>query len=291
VPGATAVAACIAVGLNAYEWFYPLTFSDSYGRAAGLYINPNISGAALVVLMTIGVQAVPGKLREWFAAAAGLGVFLTFSRGALIGWALAVVVLLVTGMLGRRRFALVATVSVLALMTLATQSRSIDDALHELTSVRPELTSRAVQFHRDDVNVDGRLVVAREAWVMFALHPVFGSGLAATTEWRLPSGTHDTYLMHLAEHGILGVFLLPVLLVLLWKAGYDADSPGALALVVFLATWGIFSHNMLEEFYVLVAIAWVAAIGVTAQRAFAAVPQTSPTAAARPVLRTSITWP
>ena len=43
------VAVLFAVALNVYELFVPMAFSNVMGRSAGLYINPNIAGEALVL--------------------------------------------------------------------------------------------------------------------------------------------------------------------------------------------------------------------------------------------------
>jgi ABC-type amino acid transport system permease subunit len=64
----------------------------------------------------------------------------------------------------------------------------------------------------------------------------------------------------MVDHGILGLFVLPLLiLAALWglrPAQYDLALPFAM----FLSMWGFFSHNVLEERYILVAVALVGSI-------------------------------
>jgi hypothetical protein len=61
-----------------------------------------------------------------------------------------------------------------------------------------------------------------------------------------------------AEHGILGLLLVPSLLVVLAVPGLRRPSVELVAGVAFLAVWGFFTHNMLDEWYSLIAIALMA---------------------------------
>jgi hypothetical protein len=87
-----AVVAAVHVGiaLNIYELFVPMSFSNVFGRSAGLYVNPNLAGEALVLGMIVGMTVLPGWYRGPFVLLTGVGVFVTYSRGGLIGWCLAV---------------------------------------------------------------------------------------------------------------------------------------------------------------------------------------------------------
>ena len=84
------VAVHVSVVINVYELFVPMSFSEVVGRSAGLYVNPNISGEALVLGMILGITALPTWYRGAFILLVGAGVFATYSRAGLVGWVIAV---------------------------------------------------------------------------------------------------------------------------------------------------------------------------------------------------------
>jgi len=77
------IAVLIGVGLNLYELLNPGTFSLVFGRAAGLYLNPNTSGSALIAGMILAIDEVRPRWRSQFACLAGLGVV---ALGGQSGW-------------------------------------------------------------------------------------------------------------------------------------------------------------------------------------------------------------
>jgi hypothetical protein len=252
---AIAATEVLGVALNVYEWFVPLSFSFSYGRAAGLYVNPNISAGALVAGMVLGVNAVPSRWREAYVMLAGLGVLLTFSRGGMVGWTAAVAILAAIRTLRRVRLMSIFGLCAVGLWGASVQLPWLGNALDELLSNRPELAQRIGVQGSQDLNTESRLLLAGSALQRFAGNPIAGSGLGATTEdWHLSDGTHNVYVTHLAEHGLLGSFLFPGLLWLIYTRARESTSRTTVALVVFLGIWGMFSHNLLDEFQLLVAI-------------------------------------
>jgi hypothetical protein len=68
------------------------------------------------------------------------------------------------------------------------------------------------------------------------------------------------YLMYLAEQGALGVAIFPALIIALTLRSRGRARTTALAGGVFLACWGFFSHNVMEELPLLLGMALLAAI-------------------------------
>ncbi|HEY8053931.1 MAG TPA: hypothetical protein VIE42_14140, partial [Steroidobacteraceae bacterium] len=91
---ALAVMVVMCVVLNIWDITHPYTLIPvtsefaTVGRAAGLFINPNQAGAALVAGFTLSVGVVPRRWRFVYLATVALGVGLTFSRAAILGLAL-----------------------------------------------------------------------------------------------------------------------------------------------------------------------------------------------------------
>ncbi len=242
------------VGLNVYEYFFPLTFSFSYGRAAGLYMNPNISGGALVAGMLLGLRVIRPLWREWFILFCGAGVVLTFSRGAVIAWSVACALLLCTKEMRRLKLLIVAAVCAVSFWGAVYGSAWFGAASADLLANRPELMRRiGVSGSQSDSNSDSRMELATVGFNRFLRSPFVGNGLGATTtDWQYSEGTHVIYATLLAEHGLLGGALFPALLWLIYARGRQ-QGRGAITFAVFLAVWGVFSHNVVDEFHLLFA--------------------------------------
>lgn len=250
------------VGLNAYDLFNPLTFSPFLGRAAGLYMNPNTAAVALVLGMVLSVEVLPVRLRAGFVGLIGIGVLLTFSRSGALLWVLA------TGLLvGTRamtigalvRFAGLASVVVAGLLAVSGRWQAAVGGLPLVSSDawgRLRLGERAV-----DYSAEIRLAAAREAWAMFRDKPIVGHGVGATAEWVLPESTHNIYLRHLAEYGVVGLAIVPLLAwsVLRRRAGVPVPR-AALGIVAGVVVFGAFSHNVLDERPILIALTAAAAM-------------------------------
>ncbi len=253
----------LAVGNNLYEFYHPFYFTprDAFyanpGRAAGFYMNANRAGAALLVGMVLTVTMMPRNVRVLYALIVGLGVLLTFSRMAIIGWIIIVVLLLIQKLLPPWKFALgavcvvacvLATVSIASYDALGTDGRSnVEGRLDWLASLGQA---------GDDASVEERKDVAALAAQMIAEKPVFGHGVGSTTNWSERSGAHNMYLTYMAEYGVpLGTAILPLLvLASTWGARREARQVAICfgATILFVA---FFSHNVLDEYHYLLGFA------------------------------------
>lgn len=261
---ALVAATLLTAGLNLYELFNPLTFSEIPGRSTGLFANVNQSGSAMVVGLVLGQGAVPPRLRPLYVLATGLGVLPTFSRAAILGW---IVVCALTWLLGGVRLK-----GVLALGA-AGAAVAIFLASPWWTDLRLTLEQRGVLTEnvRDrlavlgggtsgDASTEERLGVAQLAWTTFADRPVTGSGTGATTEGIFELGPHNMYLAMGAEHGIVGMVVVPALVAATVWGGDRVVAPVSLSFAFYVAFWGLFSHNLLEERHLLLGFALVGAM-------------------------------
>jgi len=241
--------AVIGAFLNFYDFFNP-TFSTVPGRAAGLYGNPTISGFMLVSLGILGIRTVGFPLRQVVWALISLAVVITFSRSAWLFVAISTIMLAAYGYFGRGRVryvyaaALVLFISAIAFIVLdrgtgefvarSSLARYLNlDSLQRLgatTSVLSDYSSRQ------------RADVARLGLEYFANSPFFGCGLGFTREWDSPIGTHNMYVLMLAEGGLLGGTMYAAIIGFLIFRGSDRRL--VLGLVVLSA--GFFTHNLLD---------------------------------------------
>lgn len=284
---AIAVSSLIAVGLNLWEITHPMSFSMALGRSAGFYVNPNIAGAALIAGMLLGLPAIPAKLRELFLLLMAVGVFTTLSRGALLCWLIVVSYLVLARAVKGKRlgimFAFGATLalSVAGAMLASGRLGYIGGGAEQF--VRQRLSIGNKEQLGADVSASSRSHLALHALDMFGERPLFGNGAGATVEWNEPESTHNVYVRQLAEYGIVGAWLAPLLVLVLWRSVRAQQTEGAgeasslaivnadagehavrqttaTAFVVFLALWGLFSHNVLDDVFMLIGIALIARI-------------------------------
>jgi len=265
---AIAVSTCLAVALNVWEITHPMTFSRVLGRSAGFYMNPNIAGAALVTGLLLALPVVPTRGREAFVLVVGAGVFLTLSRGALLCFGVVLILLLGSGQLGARRTSILAIGGLILLGSIKNTAISSGELTY--------LNGRAERFVKQrlgigssaeleaDVSASSRSQLVSRALDLFGERPLTGFGTGATVEWSESESTHNIYARYLAEYGVLGAVLMPVLLLLAWPRNDQYSLPvyrsTGRAFVVFVALWGMFSHNVADDSFVLIGLALTTAL-------------------------------
>ncbi len=246
----------------ALDFFHP-TFSEIPGRAAGLYINPDVGAYALSMIMLCAFETVPRRLRWLFVLACGIGVLLTFSRSGWMLWGIGVAWM---GWQGESRSGLKKIVVTTACIALGAgfllmvffgglgsmlQNTAIGSYLDANTLARlgvgaSSLSGRSADLHREEI------------WYSFdqiGRSPLFGHGLGYVYEWELPVGPHNMYLRFAVEGGLLGLFFYLLLMALLWFTSRGIDRVLALQIII----GSFFNHNMLEIPTVILVMAFMLA--------------------------------
>jgi O-antigen ligase len=270
---ATLCAVLMAVALNLYELFNPLSFSTVMGRSAGLYMNPNQCAVALILGMIISLGLLPHRYRLLFVVLVGLGVLLTLSRSAIIGWLITFVTLIKMGQINLRRSLLIGCV-LMAVTVAATvwQWGRIEYQLEDLGVLNANTTMRLDWFNNmdaSDFSATERKEVAEFGWEMFAESPVMGHGVGASIDWSYERSSHNEYLNMMVDHGIIGFFILPLLtLAATWRARGETRQI-SFAFTVFILYFGFFSHNILNERPVLMIFTLLSSMVVSSRVASA----------------------
>ncbi|MGN6655645.1 MAG: O-antigen ligase family protein [Rhodanobacter sp.] len=264
--------ALFATGMNLLDFFHP-RFSNVPGRAAGLYVNPNVAGYALALLMRCGMDSVSARLRWLFVLVCGVGVLVTFSRSAWIMWGVTLVWL---GWRDRAhgakwKFALM-TLSTLAGIgiLLALFTGELGEWLSGTSFARYLDPNTLARMGVGGSSLSGDSAATRTDLIWFSLQqaaqrPLFGHGSGHVYEWGFPVGPHNMYLRFLVEGGVCGLAFYLALLVVLWRATSGLQRMLVLQLVIA----SFFSHNLLESPAVILVITFVLAQQVLQKRELA----------------------
>ena len=243
VKNAVALATLLGVGMNFYELFHPGTFSYTSARAAGLYVDANNSGMALVFGCLVSLTAIRPRWREIFLLLTFAGVVSTFSREAL----LAFTILAAGAAMGRAlSFHRLAVAGAVACALLSAQE--LTNALRGTESWNTANFDR-LSFGTRDASAQDRIRLGRKALEEFEAAPLFGHGFGTDEFWG-DMQSHDFFLNMLANYGILGVFLIPALILSVRRKSWDSNAFG----LVFL-TWSFFFHLVLMLPFSLIIIA------------------------------------
>lgn len=182
-------------------------------RAYGTFPHPNVLGGFLVFSLMTAYYLWYQTENKWLKifvlfsiCIQILGLFLTFSRSALIGWAIASIIWVVW-------------------MRKEKRARFLSSALFGffflcLIALYPQLKSRGGIINYNQVNKEAdseRIIFQNLAWKMIQKHPVKGIGYANMGQRNdeffegeyparyLHAGVHNIYLYIAAEIGIFGI--------------------------------------------------------------------------------------
>lgn len=244
----------------------PKLFVDlGSGRPAGFYVNPNKAGCAFVLGLIVTISIVKQQYRWFYILLVGVGCISTFSRGSILGWLICLLFLIMGRVLSeKRRSAVVPTIVLVLFLIVLNPVQTFSGYLQGGSDSSWDVLNRLEQFQNpslEDDSANERKAVVRYAWVMFAGHPFLGNGLGSTKKWTVSEvSTHNMYLYYMTDHGIIGIIFLPGAIFAVIYRNRGEQPVIILCFIVFVSLWGIFSHNILEERYILSIFALFAAM-------------------------------
>ena len=234
--------------------------SEYRGRAGGLYRNPNIAGKHLVFGLIVSAWVLPRYLRWWFSMFIGLAVLLTFSRSSMMMWGISMLSLAWFDrfLMPRGRAVLLVALMLAGAASLIVLENAV--GIFELVGLSEQLNEDSTGrltgsfFEQTDKSAIQRRMIAGASLDLFLQSPIFGGGLASTSDWDFAVGTHNMYLWLAAELGALGLLLYLWLILIYWSVG----APLARTFVLALILSSLFTHNTLEQPSMAVVFAFVA---------------------------------
>jgi O-antigen ligase len=260
----TLVAAVLfGVALNIYELFVPMSFSQTMGRSAGLYQNPNMAGEALVLGMIVSATVLEPRFRGSFILLTGIGIFATLSRAAILMWVIAAVGLLLVGRLRLKNLLVSATVGLLLVVLVLFPRWDQLMTAWQSTGVINVNVQERLGWLMDPSDVSDyssweRKYVAQLAWNKISEHPVLGSGTGSFHQ--APVMPHNQYLAFMLDHGLIGAMILP-LFVLAATWGARGEWRGvAIVFGCVMMMLSLFTHTIFNTGYSIIVFSIMAAM-------------------------------
>jgi polysaccharide biosynthesis protein PslJ len=213
-------------------------------RAIGTMVDPNVLGGFLILVTGLTVPQLvssqPLFRRRWvvlFFMLDILALYLTYSRGSLVGMAAGLVVV---GLLRYRKLLLIG-IGGAALLLLLPPAQAYVAHFVEGILIQDQATLMRLGEYKDAVALIGR-------------YPWFGVGFSGSPDSDLYVGVSNLYLLMAEEMGLLGVtwFLVVVVvffvsLVRSWRRGLNSRME-SLLLGILAATVGVMVGGLLDHY-------------------------------------------
>jgi len=249
--------------LNPYFYVPQGAPGSNPGRGAGLFINANQAGNALIALIIAAMPFIGKQWRAFLLVVLLLGVVPTFSRSSILFVILAAGVWIWSGYF--RRWNLVFLL--VAMPLAAVSGYQLFNTGIVSSEVNLENIMNRIAFFTElgetlNFSANERQYVAELGWNKFSNHPLTGIGVGATdlaaSPWGYEQSTHNMFLRLLVEQGVLGgllyLSLVALILVRAWRLLKYPPSPMAgdiglalLLVVLYFTFLGLFSHTLLQE--------------------------------------------
>jgi O-antigen ligase len=268
---AIVLATSLGVFNNFFQFFIsPNAFDGLYeGRARGTYLDPNDCANALILGMILTVNFLPKKYQIPWILFVGVGIALTVSRGGILCWLIVIITLHLTRVISTKE----STPWMLGIGLLIFLFTFLGGG-----GVSPDQLLSSGGFDRisgmfsGDLEEDGsaleRKGIARKGWEMFLERPLFGYGIGSTFDHNITGytvSTHNTYLMFLAEHGFLGILILPLAIYAVTYGASGETRKIAITFALFISLISCFSHTVLGLNLFLTGFSAMAAMSATSQ--------------------------
>jgi hypothetical protein len=171
---------------------------------------------------------------------------LTFSREAMGAFLVAILCACFGRILATPRLFITIFGAVLLLV--------VSDSIHALQDqgVITDENLERLTFQVSDASAKSHARMTEKVWEQFEAAPLIGNGFGTTAYWD-DSQSHNLYLSFMADHGIIGVLLLPALL---WSLAYRSWQYCGFFFAFLI--WSSFNHNLFANPFGLITLALMA---------------------------------
>lgn len=266
-------------GLFQPEKFVTIVESQSIlatGRPAGFYVDANRAGCVLVIGMIFGIGLLPRKYRLLLVLLVIPGIFVTFSRSAILCLVAALVTLVIKREISYKQLFLWIALLVVGLIMFSAIGTGLDLGNLETNGLLNNNTlERLTQFQSPtgvkelDESALSRIAIVEITWQKILESPFLGCGIGyglVLAEMHPELGnieSHNMYLSLMLEHGFIGAAMFPLLTFVSTQKAIGENQAISLAFAALVSIWGFFSHNILEHREFLMIFAFLSAMNTT----------------------------
>lgn len=248
------------------------TFSMVYARAAGFYLDPNVSAVTLVFGLVLAEPRIKNKRQNLLLILlVGLAVLVTLSLSGVLVYG---VFIYRKYFIGKLRLGSVLVI-VLSFLVLSFVVRELMQ--RKVLEFGPGITQRIMAvvdpFGSDDelVSKNSRAILLKNAFDKFTDHPVLGNGLgqhqfieteqSEETRAGTEAGPHNQWLAFLIDYGILGFFVYSILFLLLLPNKRSLYKKEIYSFLIIYFIYTLFSHTALINHSLMILLPLVYAMG------------------------------
>lgn len=247
-------------------FWYP---ESNLGRAAGLFMNANQAGYALILFMAFVLSFCSKRTIQFCLMLFVPAIIITFSRSS---WILTLVLLIIfrskINFASIILIALTAAVFFLYGLNFFFNTDNLLD-INSAASAFENITSRLDIFSVVNDGARSYTDDSRLNLIFFSLSEIekniiFGNGLGHTHVWQNDAGPHNMYLYFFVEFGLIGfLFYLFICGSFLYKSFIIQEKPLKyfnLYIALFLLIGGFFSHTFFIDFQPIAIMAVASAL-------------------------------
>ena len=249
---------------------------DAPGRSGGFYIDPNLASCGLNMGLIFSIGLIKPKYRLFYALFILMGNAVTFSRGGMACWLLIVLIFIALKIIPMYQLPLLAGSILVTAIIISSQVNNLafmttpdgDPLFKEGTIERVRFLANPFAEGEgiEEEEEESRVLLLELGWRKFAQSPWYGNGLGSGEHEGVKADldseqrSHNIYLDRAIEYGFLGILIYPMLIVAtVWKARGE-HRKYAIAFAAFALVWGLVSHTVLNNFFVLTAFAFMAVL-------------------------------
>jgi len=229
---------------------YTMGINDTVpGRASGTYLDPNIAGEVMLLACLFAIPVISSRYRMLLLSVAGVGIMLTFSRGAIITWIILYLFFQFTGTLSKKTLIFVVVLLVVVPVLIGGFRYYLEDR-QDLQLGHKDILFRLDSLQslsiRDDSAQD-RLNLLEGGWDLFLKNPLIGVGCGVAPLLLGGEGPHNLVVMMAAQYGIFGICLWIALVLILWNGNYFEEKKYQHAVTIMFVVSTLFAHSMLSQ--------------------------------------------
>jgi O-antigen ligase len=225
-------------------------------RGSGLFLQPNVAGAAIALLYALVIPRVSGNLAFIATIVAFLAILLTFSRSGMAVF----IIIFIFGIWCKYlpRYTL-PVITILILFLLATTSvlYFISDVFNIDQGSGFNRLFNTSEFLGSDAFVSGdRFYILLDALGLYFESAILGNGIGYSWYFAesnlFQQGTHNLYLRYMLEYGTIGLFIWPLFLYALYRIRHKGvGTKWAIGVSISAMVAALFSHNIPEQGVIL----------------------------------------